>query len=319
MSLQELPLIAAAFFMGCMGNATIGFGENLTFQILWHFFSLLGLTSGELTDSAMILTLAGIPSLIILTALNWSGANLRLAALCAVLVAISAYFGVKVLWHFSENPWLKRILGFILLFVFLWMTVIEARIKRQFGDAPQSSGPFNPFWPLRNLCLASCCALLSGILAGAFAVPGPPFMVFVLLAHIPGEEWRGTYSLLNVPQNAARMLGLLTAPGGWAKAGSLLPAICAGIVGGALGVFVGNHLKAKVSMQLFRTSLLLLLLAGSASMISAGTGDRAPWVVAVVLCIGLPILTWLLRSKRAATAATNARSTELESQILQDG
>merc|ERR1712125_198196 len=96
-----------------------GFGENILVQIGWHGLALCGLASGDLVESDKILTVISIPLMVCQAWLQRQHCNWSLAAIYGLTTSIGSVAGVALLYAY-DNIWMKRVLGFVLLFVFIW-------------------------------------------------------------------------------------------------------------------------------------------------------------------------------------------------------
>ena len=65
------------------------------------------------------------------------------------------------------------------------------------------------------------------------------------------------------------------------------PQYAVALVGGFLGQSAGNHLAPRVSEAGFRWLILLFLLYGGLTLVTAGTGALTLWLIAAAVLFGL--------------------------------
>jgi len=287
-------LVAIAFInsLGTVAGAITGFGSNVIFQIGWYTISLLGWGNGSMKQSDLILTLTSAPPNLIQSYHLWAHVNGQLALLLGLARVVSEVVGVAILFK-SDNTRLQRALGGFLLVVFLWQALVERKIRQHPPEGRYSVCT-------RHRCAAVCASgLFSGLFGGLFAAPGPPLMVFVLVANIDKDEWRGTNSVINCMTFVSRILSFLWLdPDKLESGGIWLPCVIVMVTSiGAL--LLGNILATRVSQATFRDLLLVFLFCGGLSLITAGMGDFSVVIVAVGM-VAIGVLTFAFRRSESA-------------------
>ena len=107
--------------------------------------------------------------------------NVRLAAALGTFSGLACVVGVSVLVRF-DNVWLKRSLGAVLVLLWLWQIALEKRVKRVLEENQDFD-----VCERKNFLLAAVTGTCSGLLSGLFSTPGPPNMIFVLVAQVSSQ------------------------------------------------------------------------------------------------------------------------------------
>lgn len=297
----SLVALAILNLVGSILGSMTGFGTNIIFQLGWYMLSFIGLSSGSLKHSTLLLTLAGLPACIIQTFILRRHVNVSLTFLIGFFRCSFEFLGVAILAN-AENTHLQRVLGLILLGVFVWRTVLEQGINR---GAPEK--PFRVS-DQQNCLVASSAAIFSGILGGMFGAGGPPMMVFVLIVNIDKDEWRGTTYAYTIGAELVRVSAFMSfrgAPQLQAASGLWLQVACI-LLGGVFGLYIGNVVSAHVSQEIFRHSLLIILFGGSLTLATSGMGK---WSTALIIAVAFFALGGYAKYRRwaASTKQEQAR------------
>lgn len=293
--LVKLCALAVLTFFGLTVKAVTAFGENIFVQIGWRLLAEVGVTSANLVEPVFVLTVVSLPLMSFQAWVLRKHCNFRLAVVWALSASLGSTVGVALLYAL-DSTWLQRALGLVLLFVFCLTLLAECQAsggraadvspneaKQALGYAPFSS-------PGRAIAILST-GLLSGLLGGLFAIPGPPTMLFALYARIGKDELRGTCAAQNALQLSVRLAALFALRNGQ-EAGPLGSetqlmdlglASAVSLCGGFFGLLFGNRLAKRIDHQQFRDAILVFLLVGGASMVSADFGTTVE-VAVPALC-----------------------------------
>lgn len=291
MLVWRIVALSVLNIVGAFFNAITGFGENITFQLGWYCMSLAGLSNGNLADSCTILSVIAFPVAVVQVAWTWKHINVGLAVVFATSSSAAAALGVAILMRY-DNVWLKRTLGAVLVAVFLWRAFMEQRYR-----SPPSQKAFPAFaWP--HFLAAAATGGASGLLGGLFSVPGPPAMIFVLLSGLGKDEWRGTSAvsaMISIPVRILAIIGSSHSPSELLE--RLWPEIAVSVLASLVGNCLGNVLAFKVTERVFREAILVFLLYGGATLLTAGMGNVTLWVLAIVVSASV-----MLFNRRRAVA-----------------
>jgi uncharacterized protein len=239
--------LAATCFAAALLQATNGFG----FAVLAVPFFLLLVPAAQAIQLVIILSLA--ISLIMIPRLR-DAIDPPLLLRLAVGSAIGLPIGLVAFGH--SDPLIVRIAAGAVIALFAAMLGWNRYRRRP------------PLVAMR-LALDLGAGAVAGAATGLVGMPGPPLMIYLMLAAAPMRAVRATLVAFFVLVYAATLLSnvvFLGVPAGdWAVAASLLPLTW---VGGIVGLHIADRLNETIAAIL---SILVLAVAGLYTLAAAAS------------------------------------------------
>lgn len=113
-----------ASFFGYVSYAVSGLGGAILFQTCFFVFELIGLMPTQpLSDIIFQFAISFLPNALLQTIYLRKHVDLRLGIIIGILNSASIVFGIDILIQY-ENIWLRRSLGFSILFFSILNTII---------------------------------------------------------------------------------------------------------------------------------------------------------------------------------------------------
>jgi uncharacterized membrane protein YfcA len=142
---------------------------------------------------------------------------------------------------------------------------------------------------------------IAGALGSAFSTNGPPVVIYGMLRNLAPAAFRGTLNAFFTANNIA-IIGGLTTSGILTISTIKLVLFCVPTM--ILGSLVGQYVHKRISVNVFRVMVFLLLIASGAMLIKGAMGLSA--LSALLPPFGLLLVLHLLFGKKvAAIRATN--------------
>ncbi|MFP2422754.1 sulfite exporter TauE/SafE family protein [Pseudescherichia vulneris] len=142
---------------------------------------------------------------------------------------------------------------------------------------------------------------IAGALGSAFSTNGPPVVIYGMLRNLAPAAFRGTLNAFFTANNIA-IIGGLTTSGILTLSTLKLVLFCIPTM--ILGSLVGQYVHKRISVNVFRLMVFLLLIASGAMLIKGAMGISA--LSALLPPFALLLVLQLLFGKRvAAIRATN--------------
>jgi uncharacterized membrane protein YfcA len=237
--------LAAICFAAALLQATNGFG----FAVLAVPFFLLLVPADQAIQLVIILSLA--VSLVMFPRLR-DAIDPRLLLRLAIGSLVGLPIGLVAFGH--SDPLIVRLAAGAVIVLFAAMLGWNRYRRRP------------PLVTMR-LDLDLCAGAIAGAATGLVGMPGPPLMIYLMLAAAPMRAVRATLVAFFVLVYAATLLSdvvFLGVPAGdWAIAASLMPLIW---VGGIAGLRIADRLNETVAAIL---SILVLAVAGLYTLAAA--------------------------------------------------
>lgn len=211
-----------------------GFGFGI---FVMMFFPYILPTFGEcITLSGL---LAGTTSLLIAVR-NWRHIRWRLIGIVLIFNVIALYIAIEYLASLS-NVAMKRVFGVALILIALYFLFFDGRAKMLGHSRPAQAG----------------VGIVSGIMGGMFAMPGPPIVLYSIGVISDKREYVATLQALFFTLNVFYTLFRLKV-GFFAD--STLTFWAFGLLGCFIGAWVGARLFRLVSLPLLKKIVYLLMI-----------------------------------------------------------
>jgi uncharacterized membrane protein YfcA len=255
-----------------------------------------------LTTLAMITVMAFITVPIQLSVLR-KHINYDLALRLSLPMIVGSLIGLHILTVTNNDLLLKRIFGYIIFIISLYHLINDS-IKDSYTNINHSNnseeinnrdntnqevlyisyGMKNDISTEQNEeqdekfqintrdkeCLVYFTGFIAGLLAGIYGSGGPPLMIFATHIKIRKDEWRATCTLSYFLQNLVAATYISTYDEYRIKSVNqyimTLLLICTVLI----ALYFGNIIADRINTNLWKKLILLLLMIGSAIMISAG-------------------------------------------------
>ena len=240
--------LALTSFAAAILQATNGFG----FAVLAVPFFLMLAPPGEAIPLVVILSLA--ISLLVLPRLRRS-VDARLLLRLAIGSVLGLPIGLVVFAH--ADPLIVRAAAGVTIAMFAAVLAWNRRhhLPARFAMRPG-----------RDLTAGT----IAGIATGLVGMPGPPVMIYLMLARAPARTMRATlialFALVYAATLAANVVFLGMPARDWPIAASLIPLAWAG---GALGLRIGDRLAER------RAAALAIVVLAAAGLYTLAAAARA--------------------------------------------
>lgn len=149
--------------------------------------------------------------------------------------------------------------------------------------------------------IAMPTGVIAGALGSAFSTNGPPVVIYGMLRHLAPAAFRGTLNAFFTANNVAIIGGLATSG---ILTLSTLKLVLFCIPTMILGSFAGQYVHQRISVNVFRVMVFLLLIASGAMLIKGALGISTLTAL-VPPFAALAILQRLFGKKVAAIRAAN--------------
>lgn len=143
--------------------------------------------------------------------------------------------------------------------------------------------------------IAMPIGVIAGALGSAFSTNGPPVVIYGMLRNLAPAAFRGTLNAFFTANNIA-IIGGLTTSGILTVSTLKLVLFCVPTM--ILGSLVGQFVHKRISVNVFRTMVFLLLIASGAMLIKGATGIST--LTALAPAFGLLLILHLLFGKKVA-------------------
>lgn len=242
--MDKILIVALSSLLGGFIQAVTGFGSAIIIMIFLPF--IFSMTAAPAVSDAITMMLS--------FAMFWryrKSVNVR-----GILIPAGFYLFASMLVIYQSAFWdtgvLKVMFGIFLIILAAYFFLVSDRMKVR----PS---------PGMNVC----CAVLSGICGGLFAVSGPPVSLYYLAASKTKEEYLGTlnafFSIVVVFNLLSRMSnGFITA--------ELLPFMVLGSVAVLAGCSAGSRLSHRIPLSVMRKCVYTLMIFAGAVTVVQGFG-----------------------------------------------
>lgn len=266
--------------------ASLGFGPALLYEISWQLFAVLGLSGGDLEEAVANIVVIEIPCGIAQMVTLRRNFRPRLTVIWNLPFVVALPVGTIILEHYGKNAWMKRALGVFFL------SIVALQVYQRKRTASARTGPGRPVPKLdeeprapSTLGAMWVALAFSGLSRGLFGVAGPPVMVLMMCYGFAERDvWR-CISTTNRLVTCVVQGAVLASNSDVNK--RCWPMYAALMVGGLVGLGLGNLAAPLVDANAFQRWLILFLAAGAALLICTGFKTAS---AAVALLLGLIFL-----------------------------
>lgn len=143
--------------------------------------------------------------------------------------------------------------------------------------------------------IAMPIGVIAGALGSAFSTNGPPVVIYGMLRNLAPAAFRGTLNAFFTANNIA-IIGGLTTSGILTVSTIKLVLFCVPTM--ILGSLVGQYVHKRISVNVFRVMVFLLLIASGAMLIKGATGIST--LSALLPVFGLLLVLHILFGKKVA-------------------
>ena len=151
--------------------------------------------------------------------------------------------------------------------------------------------------------IAMPIGVIAGALGSAFSTNGPPVVIYGMLRNLAPAAFRGTLNAFFTANNIA-IIGGLTTSGILTVSTIKLVLFCVPTM--ILGSLVGQYVHKRISVNVFRVMVFLLLIASGAMLIKGATGIST--LSALLPVFGLLLVLQILFGKKVATIRAASQS-----------
>ncbi|MDI3359487.1 sulfite exporter TauE/SafE family protein [Lelliottia sp. V89_10] len=151
--------------------------------------------------------------------------------------------------------------------------------------------------------LAMPIGVIAGALGSAFSTNGPPVVIYGMLRNLAPAAFRGTLNAFFTANNIA-IIGGLTTSGILTVSTIKLVLFCVPTM--ILGSLVGQYVHKRISVNVFRVMVFLLLIASGAMLIKGATGIST--LSALLPVFGLLLVLQILFGKKVAAIRAASQS-----------
>lgn len=144
---------------------------------------------------------------------------------------------------------------------------------------------------------------IAGALGSAFSTNGPPVVIYGMLRNLAPAAFRGTLNAFFTANNIA-IIGGLTTSGILTISTIKLVLFCVPTM--ILGSLVGQYVHKRISVNVFRVMVFLLLIASGAMLIKGATGIST--LSALLPVFGLLLVLHILFGKKVAAIRAASQS-----------
>lgn len=151
--------------------------------------------------------------------------------------------------------------------------------------------------------IAMPIGMIAGALGSAFSTNGPPVVIYGMLRNLAPAAFRGTLNAFFTANNIA-IIGGLTTSGILTVSTIKLVLFCVPTM--ILGSLVGQYVHKRISVNVFRVMVFLLLIASGAMLIKGATGIST--LSALLPVFGLLLVLQILFGKKVAAIRAASQS-----------
>ncbi|WP_324723241.1 sulfite exporter TauE/SafE family protein [Lelliottia sp. JS-SCA-14] len=151
--------------------------------------------------------------------------------------------------------------------------------------------------------IAMPIGVIAGALGSAFSTNGPPVVIYGMLRNLAPAAFRGTLNAFFTANNIA-IIGGLTTSGILTVSTIKLVLFCVPTM--ILGSLVGQYVHKRISVNVFRVMVFLLLIASGAMLIKGATGIST--LSALLPVFGLLLVLQILFGKKVAAIRAASQS-----------
>ena len=211
-----------------------GFGFGI---FVMMFFPYILPTFGECVTLSGLL--AGTTSLLIAVR-NWRHIRWRLIAIVLLFNVIASCIAIEYMACLS-NATMKRVFGVALILIAFYFLFFDGRLKVLLHSRPAQA----------------CVGIVSGVMGGMFAMPGPPVVFYTISAISDKRDYVATlqalFFILNIFYTLFRLkVGFF--------ADSTLTLWVFGLLGCCIGTWAGARLFRVISFPLLKRIVYLLMI-----------------------------------------------------------
>uniref|UniRef100_A0A7S4V188 Uncharacterized protein n=1 Tax=Alexandrium monilatum TaxID=311494 RepID=A0A7S4V188_9DINO len=273
--------------------AALGFGPAVMYEICWQFFYIIGVGSGHLEEAVWNSLIMSSGVAVVQAFLLRRHMNVRVALLMTVPLVMGLPVGTLLLEMYSSARWLKKLLGAFFIIMIAVQGAHGADTKPRIEDLSA-----------RTCSCAAFAALAGGLSRGLFGVSAP-VSVLLLFFSIDKDLWR----LVNAIYRIAIFLVQGTMLVGHLRPErTCAPMYAALVLGGALGMVLGNMAAPYISTADLQRWIVFFLAAAGFLMLSNGYRELelAAAIFSVLALLAMTVSACLLRKKEGEEVSKHA-------------
>jgi Predicted permeases len=264
-----MALVIAIMFMYTFVGICAGFGGALTTMPLITLLLPLKM-------AAPMSVIVGTATALYATWLSRKETNWRSALVLIVFSFAGIPVGIYALSYLPDHIMKIGLGGFLILYSFYSLFIPRLPV-------------YDKNW------IAMPIGVIAGALGSAFSTNGPPVVIYGMLRNLAPAAFRGTLNAFFTANNIA-IIGGLTTSGILTVSTVKLVMFCIPTM--ILGSLVGQYVHKRISVNVFRVMVFLLLIASGAMLIKGATGISA--LSALLPVFGLLLVLHLLFGKKVA-------------------
>jgi Predicted permeases len=264
-----MALVIAIMFMYTFVGICAGFGGALTTMPLITLLLPLKM-------AAPMSVIVGTATALYATWLSRKETNWRSALVLIVFSFAGIPVGIYALSYLPDHIMKIGLGGFLILYSFYSLFIPRLPV-------------YDKNW------IAMPIGVIAGALGSAFSTNGPPVVIYGMLRNLAPAAFRGTLNAFFTANNIA-IIGGLTTSGILTVSTVKLVLFCIPTM--ILGSLVGQYVHKRISVNVFRVMVFLLLIASGAMLIKGATGISA--LSALLPVFGLLLVLHLLFGKKVA-------------------
>lgn len=306
-TLKNILLLSLIAFFANLVFGLTAFGAAIVFQCSWHIMELAGVASGGINEgtkhiAVLMFVTRGMQAI---NLRNHCVSRLAVIMLCGCIPAL--VLGTLIAYSIPSKT-VEVIVGVIFLLILSFnLSSKGVRLPPPLVIGDESSvcgGNRNHIYALMSASLAS------GLLMGVCGTPGPPFMVLLTsYASVEPVIWRGTAAVVQWTVGVVQLVLLYSMVGSLSNNMDDILVDVLMIVGGLLGLWVGNSLSSTVDAEWVGKAMIVFLSMSSASMITSLASVSVQLfalLFAAVLTLGVIIWHSVTENRRAEEARVRA-------------
>lgn len=264
-----MALVIAIMFMYTFVGICAGFGGALTTMPLITLLLPLKM-------AAPMSVIVGTATALYATWLSRKETNWRSALVLIAFSFAGIPVGIYALSYLPDHIMKIGLGGFLILYSFYSLFIPRLPV-------------YDKNW------IAMPIGVIAGALGSAFSTNGPPVVIYGMLRNLAPAAFRGTLNAFFTANNIA-IIGGLTTSGILTVSTVKLVLFCIPTM--ILGSLVGQYVHRRISVNVFRVMVFLLLIASGAMLIKGATGISA--LSALLPVFGLLLVLHLLFGKKVA-------------------
>lgn len=272
-----MALVIAIMFMYTFVGICAGFGGALTTMPLITLLLPLKM-------AAPMSVIVGTATALYATWLSRKETNWRSALVLIVFSFAGIPVGIYALSYLPDHIMKIGLGGFLILYSFYSLFIPRLPV-------------YDKNW------IAMPIGVIAGALGSAFSTNGPPVVIYGMLRNLAPAAFRGTLNAFFTANNIA-IIGGLTTSGILTVSTVKLVLFCIPTM--ILGSLVGQYVHKRISVNVFRVMVFLLLIASGAMLIKGATGISA--LSALLPVFGLLLVLHLLFGKKVAAIRAASQS-----------